>query len=68
MQFNPDPNKQANEVFFLKNKFTNHTHQSNLTIITFLNAPINSLRTYFRVKTQFQCTYRSKNVKNATEL
>ena len=44
MQFNPDPNKQANEVIFSRktNSNTYHIHLSNLTIITFLNAPIKS--------------------------
>ena len=36
MQFIPDPNKQVKEVIF------SHIHLSNLTIITFLNAPIKS--------------------------
>ena len=44
MQFNPDPNKQANEVIFSQKQvqITYHIHLSNLTIITFLNAPIKS--------------------------
>ena len=40
MQFNPDPNKQANESIF--SQITYHIHLSNLTITTFLNAPIQS--------------------------
>ena len=44
MQSNPDPNKQASEVFFSQKQIqiTYHIHLSNLTIITFLNAPIKS--------------------------
>ena len=44
MQFNPDPNKQANELFSLEKQvqITYHIHLSNLTIMTFLNAPIKS--------------------------
>ena len=44
MQFNPDPNKQANEVIFSRKKvqITYHIHLSRLTIMTFLNAPIKS--------------------------
>ena len=44
MEFNPDPNKQANELFFLEKQvqIIYHIHLSNLTIMTFLNAPIKS--------------------------
>ena len=43
MQFNPDLNKQANEVIFSRKTSSNNlSHPSNLTIITFLNAPIKS--------------------------
>ena len=44
MQFNPDPNKQGNEVIFSQKQvqITYHIHLSILMIITFLNAPMKS--------------------------
>ena len=44
MQFHPDPNKQANEVIYSRkvSSKTYHIHLSNLTRLTFLNAPIKS--------------------------
>ena len=49
MQFNPDPSKQANRLFSLENQaqITYHIHLSNLTILTFLNAPLKSAKELF---------------------
>ena len=49
MQFNQDPNKQANEVIFSRKQvqITQHIHLSNLTIMIFPMPPSKALRNCF---------------------
>ena len=65
MQFNPDPNKQANEVIFSRKQYSNNLSyppikfNNNNQISNLINKKI--LKNCFRFKTQHQCPCRSKN-------